>query len=259
MFCNRTGVKPEPSRIQAKDCATSSIFGKGLLMKPVLVFDVNETLLDVKFLQPSFDRIFGNRCALKEWFDAVILYSQTLSIIDQYQDFSDLAKNALYMVASAKGVVISDADEREVLEGMRSLPAHPEVRGALEILRAAGFRLAALTNSTRVAVEEQLKGSGLVDHFERVLSVDAVQRYKPAPETYAYACAELGTQPAETVMIASHPWDIKGAIHAGFQGAFVRRPGTSWFGTGATPKFTEPDLKRLAESLLAAYGETSDL
>ena len=223
-------------------------------MKPVLVFDVNETLLDVGALKSPFERIFGTSDVLREWFSAVVLYSQTVSIIDEYQGFSDLAKNALHMVASAKNVRLSDTDEREVLEGMLSLPAHTEVAGALKSLSVAGFRLAALTNSTNTAAVAQLKNSGLLHFFERVLSVDAVRRFKPAPETYAYASSELKTLPAEMIMIASHPWDIRGAIHAGLHGAFLNRAGTSWFGREATPEFTAQDLGQLAEALITAYG-----
>ncbi len=42
---------------------------------PLLVFDVNETLLDLDALAPHFERMFGDRGALREWFAQVILYS----------------------------------------------------------------------------------------------------------------------------------------------------------------------------------------
>jgi len=228
-------------------------------MKPVLVFDVNETLLDVKVLRPLFERGFGNSNVLKEWFDAVILYSQTITIIGEYSGLTEVAQDALHMVASSRDVSLPAGVEREILEGMLSLPAHPEVADALKTLGNAGFRLAALTNSTQTAAETQLKNAGLRGLFERVLSVDSVRRFKPAPEIYAYAATELGASPDEMIMVASHAWDLKGAIRSGLQGAFLRRPGTSWFGTDVTPKFTEPDLQRLAEALVAAYGEEADL
>ena len=228
-------------------------------MKPVLVFDVNETLLDVKVLRPLFEQGFGDPNVLKEWFDAVILYSQTITIIGEYRGFAEVAKDALHMVASSRDASLPAAIEREILEGMLSLPAHSEVAAALTTLGNAGFRLAALTNSTQTAAETQLKNAGLRNSFERVMSVDSVRRFKPAPETYAFAAKALGASPDETIMVASHPWDIQGAIRAGLQGAFLRRPGASWFGTGVTPRFTEPDLERLAETLVAACGEEADL
>jgi 2-haloacid dehalogenase len=40
-------------------------------MPRIIVFDVNETLLDVKALEPHFVRLFGDGRALREWFSTV--------------------------------------------------------------------------------------------------------------------------------------------------------------------------------------------
>ena len=47
---------------------------------PVLVFDVNETLLDLDALTPHFDRLFGRSGVLRVWFAQLILYSQEPAI-----------------------------------------------------------------------------------------------------------------------------------------------------------------------------------
>jgi 2-haloacid dehalogenase len=39
----------------------------------VCVFDVNETLLDIEFLAPLFQRLYGDRAALREWFAQLVL------------------------------------------------------------------------------------------------------------------------------------------------------------------------------------------
>jgi 2-haloacid dehalogenase len=67
----------------------------------------------------------------------------------------------------------------------------PDVRPALERLRSAGFRLVTLTNSPPAVVEAQLKNAALDDLFERSFSVDAVKRFKPAPEPYRHVAREL--------------------------------------------------------------------
>lgn len=50
--------------------------------KPVstIVFDVNETLLDITTLEPLFARVFGDASVLREWFAELILYSQTMTL-----------------------------------------------------------------------------------------------------------------------------------------------------------------------------------
>ena len=220
-------------------------------MKPLLIFDVNETLLRVDALQPEFSRVFGDPHVLKEWFDAVLLYSQTATLIDEYEDFSTLAEQALDMVAAAKEVVMNNEDKRAILERMLSLPTHPEVPAALEGLHAAGFRLAAFTNSSHKAAETQLTNASIRNLFERVLSVDAVGRFKPAPEVYAYAGSELKAAPGEMLLIAAHPWDVQGAMRAGLRGAFIKRFGKAWFSKSLKPEFTAANLAELTAQLLA--------
>ena len=56
-------------------------------MRPVLVFDVNETLLDLDHLCPLSDQIFGDVAAMRDWFAQFILYTQTLTITGLAGDF----------------------------------------------------------------------------------------------------------------------------------------------------------------------------
>jgi 2-haloacid dehalogenase len=53
---------------------------------------------------------------------------------------------------------------------------------------------------------------GLVEH---VVSVEAVRRWKPAPEPYRHA-TEVCEVPAERMaLVAAHGWDVHGAGGAG--------------------------------------------
>jgi 2-haloacid dehalogenase len=47
---------------------------------PLIVFDVNETLLDLETMEPTFERIFGERTAMRLWFANLILYSVALTV-----------------------------------------------------------------------------------------------------------------------------------------------------------------------------------
>jgi 2-haloacid dehalogenase len=42
---------------------------------PLIVFDVNETLLDLKTMEPVFEHIFGEEGATRLWFANLIMYS----------------------------------------------------------------------------------------------------------------------------------------------------------------------------------------
>jgi len=220
-------------------------------MNRVIVFDVNETLLDVGALDPLFGRIFGEAAARREWFGQMLQSAFVSTITGAYRDFGMLGMSALTMVAQRRGVELSDEDRTALRDGMRQLPPHPEVRDALERLRKAGFRLATLTNSTLEAGEAQLANAGLREFLEQTLSADSVRRLKPAPEPYRMAAERMGVTVQEIRLVAAHPWDIAGALNAGCAAAFVARPGQVLDPSGAPPDITEPDLRGIAERILA--------
>ena len=80
----------------------------------IIVFDVNETLLDITTLEPLFDRVFGDRAVLREWFAQLILYSQTMTLSGLYTPFGVLAVGSLRMVAAIHGVTAADSDIDEL-------------------------------------------------------------------------------------------------------------------------------------------------
>ena len=47
----------------------------------ILVFDVNETMLDINALEPHFARAFGYGQVLREWFSTLLLYSTSIQSV----------------------------------------------------------------------------------------------------------------------------------------------------------------------------------
>jgi 2-haloacid dehalogenase len=220
------------------------------MMVRVVVFDVNETLLDMGALRPRFEEVFGEAAVLAQWFSQLLQTSLVLTIVDRYQDFAVAGRAALEMVAARRGVTLTTEMVQFILEGMRMLPAYGEVEPALRRLREAGFRLATLTNSPPRVVEAQLEYAGLRDFFEQRLSVDAVRRYKPAAEVYQAAAAALGIELGEMRMVAAHNWDVTGALNAGCQAAFVARPGMVLGELDLRPEIVGEDMEAVVEQIV---------
>ena len=194
----------------------------------VLVFDVNETLIDIESLEPIFERMFGDRRALREWFGQLVMYSMTTTLSGAYVDFFTLGQAVLQMTADVHGVRITDGDLAALATGMRSMPAHPDVADGLVTLRAQGYRLATLTNSPPVAgVPTPLENSGIAHHFERQFSVDSWRVFKPARRLYTGVAEELGVAPSACMLVAAHVWDTIGAQAAGMHGALITRRGNA--------------------------------
>lgn len=218
-------------------------------MAKVLVFDVNETLLDLGALQDPFVRAFGDPPPLGEWFARLLHGSLVATLTGSYEDFGSIARRSLESVASRRGRTLSDDDRDGILGAMRRLPAHPEVADALARLRSAGFPLATLTNSSNAMVRAQLEHAGLLDLFDHVLSVEDVRRYKPAPEPYHMAAERLGVSPPEMRLVAAHDWDVYGATRAGCAAAYVARSDVP-FMFGEPPEVVGADLSAVAEAIL---------
>jgi len=221
---------------------------------PYIVFDVNETLLDLETLQPIFQRIFGDKLAMRLWFANLILYSTALTAAKVYAPFTDIGGAVMKMLADIRGVELSERDRRELTEKFSTMPPHPEVPAALRKLRDAGFRLFTLTDNLIEVQERQLSHGGIIDLFERRFSADSVRRHKPAPETYASVEKALGAGPSDFCLIASHTWDTLGAVAAGWQAALIKRPWNDVLGVGPQPHIVGRDLDDVAGQLIARHG-----
>lgn len=220
----------------------------------IVVFDVNETLLDIEALAPLFERLFGDRRVLREWFAQLILYSEAITLAGVYEPFGQLGAGVLRMVAATRDVEVHEPDLNELRSRMQAMPAHPEVSAALVRLREAGFRLVTLTNSAPQPGSGSLERAGIAAFFERQFSVDEVGRYKPAPETYSMVARALGVGTDGLWMVACHIWDLIGAQRAGYAGAFVQRQGNALLVLPALPQpdVVGPDLLAVAERIIAA-------
>lgn len=220
-------------------------------MRRVQVFDVNETLLDLAAMDPHFERVFGDTGVRRAWFAQMIQSALVATVTGAYSQFGAIGMAALAMTAEQAGVQLREEDREAIIGQMRQLPPHPEVPGALQRLRAAGFRLAALTNSTEQVARAQLEHAGLIDAFELVLSADTVRRLKPAPEPYRMAAERLGVAVEEVRLIAAHAWDVAGAARAGCAAAFVARPGKVFDPLVERPDIIGADLAEVADGILA--------
>ncbi|MHA1549640.1 MAG: haloacid dehalogenase type II [Alphaproteobacteria bacterium] len=224
-------------------------------MPQIIVFDVNETLLDLSALDPLFEKHFGNAEVRRAWFGQVLLTSMTVTLTDDYADFAKVGGAALGMVAERLGISLNEAQIGEILAGMRTLPAHSEVAEALDMLGAAGYRMVTLTNSPPTMVEKQIDNAGLAGSFERLLSVDAVKKFKPARAVYDMAAQELGEAPQDLWLVAAHNWDTSGALAAGWKAGFVARPGMVTGALDREPTVRGQNLTEVAAKIIATDGQ----
>ncbi|WP_405404366.1 haloacid dehalogenase type II [Paracoccus sp. Ld10] len=189
--------------------------------RPILVFDVNETLLDLNHLCPLFDEIFGDAEVMRDWFAQLILYSQTLTITGLKSDFGTLAVGVLRMTGNIRGVPVTDTHAEALRQAIATMPAHPDAADALDHLRQQGFRMVTLTNSPPSKGPSAIDRAGLAEYFQASFSVQPVGRFKPAPETYRLVADALAVPSQDLCLVACHVWDTIGMQALGGKGALV--------------------------------------
>lgn len=255
---DRAGARPQ-----------TTTFGPGLrsadnglmsALPSVLVFDVNETLLDIKSMAPLFEQIFDDARVLREWFGLLVIYSMTITQAGRYVDYFTLGQGLLRMLGDVHGVDITEQNVGQIRNGMLTMPAHPDVADGLTALRNHGFRLVTLTNSpANPAGPTPLEHAGLSRFFERTFSVDAVAAFKPAPQVYRFVCHELSVVPAQCMMVAAHVWDLIGARSVGFSDALITREGNAPLPVDGLPQpaMVASDLGDLGRQLCGPTGDDS--
>ncbi|HEX5568205.1 MAG TPA: haloacid dehalogenase type II [Streptomyces sp.] len=217
----------------------------------VVVFDVNETLSDMAPLRTRFEEAGAPGHLMPLWFAGILRDGFALTAAGGFAAFADLAADGLRTLLHGLPGWSGDADGavRHVLAGLGTLPVHPDVPEGVRALRAAGFRLATMTNGTAATTEILLAGAGVRGHFEALLDVQGPRTWKPAPAAYRYAADRLAVAPGEMLLVAVHPWDIDGARRAGLAAAWLRRGATAYPAAMTAPTVAAGDLVSLARVL----------
>ncbi|SHJ15616.1 2-haloacid dehalogenase [Mesonia phycicola] len=218
----------------------------------VLFFDVNETLLDLTQMKKQVGKALnGNEDLLSLWFTTMLQYSLVTTASGQYDHFGNIGAAALQMVAANNNIKISESEARDViLNALRGLPAHPDVKKALAQLKEDGYKLVSFTNSSNEGVKKQFESAGLTHFFEERLSVEDIGKFKPFKDAYDWAARKMGIKNEEAMLIAAHGWDVAGARWAGWRAAFIGRPGQQLFPLAPETEIVASDLQKVADILV---------
>jgi 2-haloacid dehalogenase len=138
-------------------------------------------------------------------------------------DFRHVTGDAL---DSLESLGVDDPPLRaRLMELYERLDAYPDARPALEQLRAAGLKIAILSNGSPRMLDTAARSAGLGPLLDGVLSVEEVGIYKPSPAVYRLAIDRLRAWPNEILFVSANGWDACGAKVAGFRVAWCNRTG----------------------------------
>lgn len=220
-------------------------------MRPdLVVFDVNETLSDLTPLRRRFSELGVPEDVADAWFAGILRDGFALAVGGLSRPFADIASDGVRWILHGRELdrPVEDAVDH-VMEGLQGLAVHPDVPDGVRALASQGLRLVTLTNGSTSMSERLLGSAGLLDHFERLLSVEGAGVWKPARAAYAHALDVCGVDADRAMLVAVHPWDVDGAQRAGLQGAWLNRQGASYPAHFRAPDVEASDLVGLARQL----------
>lgn len=205
--------------------------------RDTILFDINETVLDLTSLKPKFKAVFGDETATATWF-SMLLHSSTVCILtDIKTDFATLAGIMLDTIAARLGVKLSNVMRDDILSNFARLPPHADIKPALTRLRSAGYHTVAFSNSSLNLITNQIDNAGLTDYFDDIVSVEETGSFKPDPMVYEFVAKRINRPIEELLLVATHDWDTHGALSAGMHAAYIDRSGASYH-----PQYRKPDV-----------------
>ena len=114
-------------------------------------------------------------------------------------------------------------DERDALvHAWHRLRIWPDAAAAVERLRRR-YTVVVLSILSFSLLVDSSKQAGIA--WDGIISCEFIGRYKDDPVAYETAVRWLGLHPAQVLMVAAHPWDLRGARRVGLRTAYVPRPG----------------------------------
>lgn len=188
------------------------------------VFDAYGTLFDVHAaVRRHADAIGSEGQLLSEiWRAKQLEYSWVRTLMGAYADFWQLTEQALDF-ALAK-VPSADATLRnKLLDAYWTLDCYPEVPFVLRALKAAGAKLAILSNGSPAMLEAAVRSAALDQVLDDVYSVDSIRRFKTDPAVYDLVATSWRLYPEAVSFQSSNRWDVAGATKFGFRTVWVNR------------------------------------
>jgi len=193
-------------------------------MLSIFIFDAYGTLFDVHAAiarhraeaGPDADRMS------EIWRTKQLEYSWTLTLAGHYTDFWSLTQRALdYALARVPSV--PKALKPKLLEAYFRLDAFPDAREVLRVLKSRGHKTGILSNGSPNMLKGAVEAAGISGDVDAVLSVDALNVFKPRREVYGLVTGYFKCPPGDVNFISSNRWDVMGGASAGFRAFWINR------------------------------------
>lgn len=214
-----------------------------------IVFDAYGTLFDVYSIGTLAEKLFpGRGAALAElWRDKQIEYTRLRTLCSTYKPFWEVTQDALVFSCKKLGLDLTLDAQNSLMGQYARLQPFPENLGVLQQLREMGLKLAILSNGNPEMLDSAVEAAGMRGLFSHILSVDAVKKFKTAPEAYQLAPDVFGLSAKNILFVSSNCWDACGATWFGYTTFWVNRANAPLEELGVTPDGIGSDMNALVD------------
>ena len=130
----------------------------------------------------------------------------------------------------------------------RKLPAYDEAEPCLRALHKKEVEIFAFSNGKNDDLVSLFNHAGINGYFDKIISVDEVKTFKPAPEVYNLLSSHSGSDKNNTWLISSNSFDIIGAAAIGLKTVWIKRNKETVFDPfGINPTHVIPSLSELSD------------
>jgi 2-haloacid dehalogenase len=219
-----------------------------------IVFDVIGTLVDEDGAWASVAEQLAAEAGLDESADLLVRWVELLdrrmtAVVDgdaPWRSHQQLVSDTAREAVAGAGAELSSAALALVASLDSEYPAWPDVAPATAALRRDRL-VAGVSNGDLDSLARLANANGI--SWDIALSTGAAGTFKPAPIAYQYAIDTLRLDPARTLFVAAHPWDLRAAAEHGFRTAYIARPGAERPSTEDRFDLAADDLTELVELL----------
>jgi len=215
-----------------------------------IAFDMYGTLADPASFATALDGCVDDPKHLAAaWRRQQLEISWLLSVMKRYESWPQVTRYGLEAALQENGIRLAHQQVEMVLEQTRYPALFDDVPEALTALTNAGHELAVFSNGTADELQTIVAETGIAAYFSRVITVDDVGVFKPAPAVYEHAAKEMRQSIGDVWLVSANPFDAAGAKAAGMRVAKLERTPTVRYDFAETPDLIVVSLRELVSAL----------